>query len=68
MEGYRLTYASLYEVQAAANAILTRCRNENRLEGGSVTNIGQYDDSSPTTIVLPDLSADCIQAPTADLR
>ena len=44
MEGYRLTFASLYQVQSAANAILTRCRNENRLQGGSVTHIGQYDD------------------------
>ena len=44
MDGYRITFASLSEVQSAANAILTKCKKENRLQGGTVTNAGQYDD------------------------
>lgn len=38
--GYDLAYASLYEVQSAANAVISRCTAGSMLRGGKVTNIG----------------------------
>ncbi|CAD6578702.1 MAG: hypothetical protein ASARMPRED_008809 [Alectoria sarmentosa] len=38
--GYSHAYANLYEVQNAANAIISKCGTGDDLQGGSATNIG----------------------------
>ncbi|KAF6224507.1 hypothetical protein HO133_011084 [Letharia lupina] len=39
-EGYSHAYASLYEVQNAANAVISKCETGDELQGGSATNMG----------------------------
>lgn len=65
-EGYSLAYASLYEVQNADNAIISKCGTGDGLRGGNATNIGQYDQVHLTTALLG-LGTDGTQELTADL-
>ena len=38
--GYSISFASLYEIQSAAKAIILKCEAGDTLQGGSVGNIG----------------------------
>ena len=50
--GYSISYASLYEVQSAAKAIMLKCRTGGTLQGGSLSNIGKPIHSSGLAAML----------------
>ena len=50
--GYSISYASLYEVQSAAKAIMSKCTVGGTLQGGSLNNIGKPIHASAVAAML----------------